>query len=92
MLDLVLDLLFLSLTRRQVTPLYTQADARQLTESWTAHIQCVRLGDRTTLSLTYKLNTWRFMPVGLKSPPSLGPSISLLHEPPSSISSWAFSL
>ena len=54
-LDLVLDLLFLALNRRGVTPLYTQADAQRLTESRPAHTQCVRLGDRTTLSLTYKL-------------------------------------
>ena len=33
MLDLVLDLLFLELTRRWVTPLYTQVDARRFTES-----------------------------------------------------------
>ena len=44
-LDLVLDLLFLELTRRRVTPLYTQVDARQLTESRPAHTQHVRLGD-----------------------------------------------
>ena len=33
MLDLVLDLLFLALTHRRVTLLYTQANARQLIES-----------------------------------------------------------
>ena len=32
-LDLVLDLLFLELTRLRVTPLYTQVDARRLTDS-----------------------------------------------------------
>ena len=91
-LDLVLGLLFHALTRRRVTPLYTQVDARRLTESLPAHTQHVRLGDKTKLSLTYKLNICRFMPVGLKSPMGLGRSISLLHEPPSSTSSWAFSL
>ena len=45
MLDLVLDLLFLALTRRRVTPLYTQVDAWRLTESRPAHAQRVRLGD-----------------------------------------------
>ena len=57
-LDLLLDLLFLALTCRRVTPLYTQADARWLIECRPAHTQCVWLGDRTKLSLTYKLNIW----------------------------------
>ena len=72
MLDLVLDLLFLAFTHRRVTPLYTQVDARRLTESRPAHTQRVRLGDKIKLSLTYKLNIRRFMLVGLKSPPVLG--------------------
>ena len=42
-LDLVLDLLFLSLNRRWVVPLYTQVDARWLTESRPAHTQRVQL-------------------------------------------------
>ena len=45
MLDLVLDLFFLALNRRRVVPLYTQVDARRLTESRPAHKQRVRLGD-----------------------------------------------
>ena len=44
-LALVLDLLFLELTRHRVSPLYTQVDARRLIESQPAHTQCVRLGD-----------------------------------------------
>ena len=45
MLDLVLNELFLELTRHRVTPLYTQVDARRLTEPRPAHTQRVRLGD-----------------------------------------------
>ena len=53
--DLVLDLFFFALNRRRVTPLYTQDDAWQLTGSRPAHTRRVWLGDKTTLSLTYKL-------------------------------------
>ena len=44
-LDVVIDLLFLALNRCRVIPLYTQVDARRLTESRPAHKQCVRPGD-----------------------------------------------
>ena len=44
-LDLVIDLLFLALNHRPVIPLYTQVDARRLTECRPAHTHRVRLGD-----------------------------------------------
>ena len=80
-LDLAFDLLFLALNRRRVIPLYTQVDARWLTESRPAHKR-VRPGDLTT----------RFTPTGLKPSLGLGPFISYPLEPPSSIPSWALSL
>ena len=49
MLDLDLDLLLLELNRHPVTPLYTQVDARRLTESRPAHTQRVWLGDQLSL-------------------------------------------
>ena len=82
-LTLALDCLLLALIHRQVVPLYTQADARRLIESRPAH-KSVRLGLSTILALHYKLFIWRFIPLGLKPPLGLGPSIGLLHDPPSS--------
>ena len=74
---------FLSLKRHRVVPLYREVDAQRLSESRPAHTN-VTGSVSTKLALQYKLIIWRLIPLGLKSPLGLGPSISLLHEPPSS--------
>ena len=83
-LDLVLDILFLALSRRRVVHLYTQVDARRLTESRPAHTQVS--GPVTTSACLTKqvIHIWWFTLLGLKSPLGLGPSTGL-YDPPSSL-------
>ena len=83
-LDLVLDLLFLALSRRGVIPLYTQVDARRLTESRPAH---THVSSSVTIyaCLTIQvIHTWWFIHLGRKSPLGLGPSTGS-YSPPSSV-------
>ena len=73
--------LFLSLNRCRVVPLYREADAQQLSESWPSH-KSVRLGLSTILALHYKFYHNNDCTTGFKPYPGLkpisGPSSSSL--------------